>query len=592
MNELSDQVRGIIFVLLVVAITFVWLHFYQPPVPLPQKAGQTATQTSPATGAGSAQATGQGTAQSSVSTVPARPVSISAVQASEEKLISVDSMLYRVELSNRGGVVRMWKLKKYFDDQQPPQPLDLVNAAAAQQLGWPFSLMLSDPQLEAQANSALYQLTVGDVTAGAPAKTAIAAPPASQLNAPVVVTFHWSDGHLDVTKKLTFNQNYQMNVEVAATLDGKPIPVAIAWRGGFGDKAVRNASQLVSVFYKQQDKLNLLQYKKLGVPGNQSLPAEQYGPLEFAGIEDQFFAATFISDGTGISLWHWTQYHSFAANNQTTSEPEAQMAVGAPDPGPVKMRVFVGPKDLDLLTKVQPSLEGLINFGWFGVIGKPLLFALQWLHRYIPNWGWAIIVLTLCINFALFPLKMKSWRSMQEMQKVAPEMRAIQDRYKKYSMTDPRRKNMQTEMAEVYQKHGINPMAQLGGCLPMLFQMPVWYSLWRVLTGAIELRHAPWMLWIHDLSVRDPYYILPVAMAITMYLMTKMTPQSAAIDPAQQKMMSLMPLMFAAIFFTYASGLNLYMFTSNLVGVGQQWYLNRTRPMPSRSKFKKKKEKE
>src|ERR1017187_5913178 len=297
----------------------------------------------------------------------------------------------------------------------------------------------------------------------------------------------------------------------------------------------------------------------------------------------------FIPDATGISLWHWTQYHSFAANNQTTSEPEAQMAVGAPDPGPVKMRVFVGPKDLDLLTKVQPSLEGLINFGWFGVIGKPLLFALQWLHRYIPNWGWAIIVLTLCINFALFPLKMKSWRSMQ---KVAPEMRAIQDRYKKYSMTDPRRKNMQTEMAEVYQKHGINPMAQLGGCLPMLFQMPVWYSLWRVLTGAIELRHAPWMLWIHDLSVRDPYYILPVAMAITMYLMTKMTPQSAAIDPAQQKMMSLMPLMFAAIFFTYASGLNLYMFTSNLVGVGQQWYLNRTRPMPSRSKFKKKKEKE
>jgi YidC/Oxa1 family membrane protein insertase len=145
-------------------------------------------------------------------------------------------------------------------------------------------------------------------------------------------------------------------------------------------------------------------------------------------------------------------------------------------------------------------------------------------------------------------------------------------------------------MAELYQRHGINPMAQLGGCLPMLFQMPVWYALWRVLTGAIELRHAPWIGWIHDLSVRDPFYILPVAMAITMYLMTKMTPQSAAIDPAQQKMMSLMPLMFAAIFFTYASGLNLYMFTSNLVGVGQQWYLNRTRPLPSRSKFKKKKE--
>jgi YidC/Oxa1 family membrane protein insertase len=586
-NELSDQVRGIIFVLLVVAITFVWVHFYQPPVLPPQRAGQAATQTSPAQGLAPGPGSAQGTTQSAVSSSRAMLASIPAVQASEEKIAAVDSTLYRVELSNRGGVVRSWKLKKYFDDQQPPQPLDLINTAAAQQLGWPLSLMLSDPQLETQANSALYQVTVADVAKGVPAKTAA---PLDELNAPVGLLFHWSDGHLDVTKRLNFNQDYQLSIEATVTLDGKPIPSAIAWRGGFGDKAVRNASQLVSVFYQQNGKLNLLQYKKLGVSGNQSQPAEQYGPLEFAGLEDQFFAAAFIPDGTDISLWHWTQYHSFAANGQTISEPEAEMAAGAASPGAVKMRVFVGPKDLGLLGKVQPSLEGLINFGWFGVIGKPLLFALQWLHRYIPNWGWAIIVLTLGINFALFPLKMKSWRSMQEMQKVAPEMRSIQDRYKKYSMTDPRRKNMQTEMAELYQRHGINPMAQLGGCLPMLFQMPVWYALWRVLTGAIELRHAPWIGWIHDLSVRDPFYILPVAMAITMYLMTKMTPQSAAVDPAQQKMLSLMPLMFAAIFFTYASGLNLYMFTSNLVGVGQQWYLNRTRPLPSRSKFKKKKE--
>ena len=132
-----------------------------------------------------------------------------------------------------------------------------------------------------------------------------------------------------------------------------------------------------------------------------------------------------------------------------------------------------------------------MNFGWTGVIAKPLLFALQWLHRYIPNWGWAIVALTLVINFAVFPLKMKSWRSMQDMQKLAPEMRAISDKYKKYSMTDPRKKGQQEEMAELYQRHGINPMAQLGGCVPMLIQMPIWWALWRVLTGAIELRHAP-----------------------------------------------------------------------------------------------------
>jgi len=178
------------------------------------------------------------------------------------------------------------------------------------------------------------------------------------------------------------------------------------------------------------------------------------------------------------------------------------------------------------------------------------------------------------------------------MDKVGPEIRAIQDRYKKYSMTDPRRKKMQDEMAELYQRHGINPMAQLGGCLPMLLQMPIWWALWRVLTGAIELRHAPWILWIHDLSVKDPYWVLPIAMGITMYISTAMTPQSAAIDPAQQKMLRLMPLTLVVIFFRYASGLNLYMFTSNIIGVAQQYYLNRTRPMPTNSPFKNKKKKQ
>jgi YidC/Oxa1 family membrane protein insertase len=251
------------------------------------------------------------------------------------------------------------------------------------------------------------------------------------------------------------------------------------------------------------------------------------------------------------------------------------------------MRVYVGPKDLAILSKEGPSLEALVNFGWTGVVAKPLLFILQWLHRYIPNWGWAIVVLTLVINFALFPLKFKSQRSMQRMAKVAPEIRSIQDRYKKYSMSDPRKRKMNEEVMAIYQREGINPV---GGCLPMLPQLPIWWALWRVLNGAIELRHAPWLGWIHDLSAKDPYYILPVLMAILMYLSTKMTPQTS-VDPSQQRMMSLMPLMMAAFFFNLSSGLNLYMFTSNLIGVSQQYYLNRTQPLPTpKPKFKKKNE--
>ncbi|MGH9698485.1 MAG: membrane protein insertase YidC [Candidatus Acidiferrales bacterium] len=570
---MNDQLRAILFVVLALLILFTWSHFVKTPVPS-QKPGEAqqhglvapqspATTTPPGAVAESAGARTTAALESS------KPVKIPVVQSTAEKSVVIESTLYRVELSNRGGVVRSWQLKKYFDDQTPPRPLDVVDPNSAAQLGWPLSVLLSDAQLEAKANSALYEIT----------------PDTGHLNAPSVITLHWSDGHLDVTKKLSFTQNYELSLDVSVTLDGKPLPAAIAWRGGFGDKEVYKASQLVSIFYNTNNKITLLQYKKLGVPGHQDHPYLQMGPLEFTGIEDQFFTAVFIPQDTDLSLWHWTQQHNITVDDKPATEPEAEMAAGTSGNGPFRARLFVGPKDLTLLEKMNPPLEGLINFGWTGIIAKPLFYALKWTFKYVPNYGWAIVLLTLAINLPLFPFKMMSWRSMQKMQKVAPEVRSIQDRYKKYSMNDPRKRKMNEEVMAVYSREGINPMMS---CLPMLVQAPIWWALWRVLTGAIELRHAQWIWWIHDLSVKDPYYILPAAMAVTMYLMTKMTPQASA-DPTQQKMQTLMPLMFAVFFFTLSSGLNLYMFTSNLVGVGQQLYLNKTDPLPSRSKFKKKK---
>lgn len=564
MNEMGDQIRAVVFVVVALLILFAWGHFYKPPVAPPQPA-QTTSQPATSQAPVNTSASAGKPAQVNDAVAAASPAKI---EAANEKLIAIESPLYVVEFSNRGGVVRSWKLKKYSDDQKPPHLLDLVNNAAAQQLGWPFSLVLSDAQLEAKANSALYEVT----------------PDQPNLPAPGEVTFHWSDGHLDVTKKLIFGINYEMTVEVSVLLDGNPIPAALAWRGGFGDRAVYKAASLVTVYYKLNDKLELLQYKKLGVSGNQSQPALQNGPMEYLGIEDQFFTAAFLPDGAQLSLWHWTQDHGIVDDGKPASEPIAEMAAGTAIATPLRARLYVGPKDLKILEKTKPPLAELINFGWTGVIAKPLLWILQTIQTKVPNYGWCIVLLTLVINFAMFPLKMKSWRSMQKMQKVGPEIRQIQDRYKKYSMTDPRKKKMNEEVMAIYSREGINPM---GSCLPMLFQMPIWWALWRVLNGAIELRHAPWIGWIHDLSAKDPYYILPIGMAIMMYLMTKMTPQTTT-DPAQQKMMSLMPLMFGFFFFNLSSGLNLYMFTSNLVGIAQQVYLNRSEPLPSRSKFKKK----
>jgi YidC/Oxa1 family membrane protein insertase len=562
---MSEQSRVVLFILLMVVIFFVWTKYFSPPPPPAKKQLPQTAQTAPAP---------VGKTPGELKAAPAKPVAIPVIGASGEKTIVVSSSDYRVELSNEGAVVKSWKLEKYLDTEKPPKPLDLVHSSSASELGWPLSLVLANSQDEEKVNTALYQIEPE--------------PTSGELQAPAEVTLRWSDGHLAVAKTLKFAQNYQVTMDVSVTKDGQPIPVAVAWRGGFGDRSVEDWAQHVSVFYNQNGSTELKEYKKLGASGNQSQPYEIGGPMEFLGIEDQFFAAAFLPEKPVLSLWDWTQYHNVTTGSKPVSTPIASMAAGSSNAEPLQMRLFVGPKDITVLRSVRPSLSGLINFGWTSIIAKPLLYALQWTHKYVPNYGWAIVLLTLAINFPLFPLRLMSQKSMRKMQKVAPEMRAIQDRYKKYSLRDPRRRKMNEEIMELYQKHGVNPLP-VGACLPMLIQLPIWWALDRVLIASIELRHAPWVLWIHDLSVKDPYYVLPIAMGIAMYLSTAMMPQPAGVDPAQQKMMKWMPIFMAAFFINLSSGLNLYILTSSLVGAGQQVYLNRTQPMPTaKGRFKKK----
>jgi YidC/Oxa1 family membrane protein insertase len=560
---MSEQSRVVLFILLAALILFTWLKFFAPPPPPQNKPQHPQTaQNAPAPNPGEPNVP-----------PPSKPVQVPVVQASSEKTITVSNDQYRIELSNRGAVAKSWKLEKYLNQENPPQPLDLVHPDSASELGWPLSLVLSNSQDEQKVNAALYSVE----------------PASGDLKAPAEVTFRWSDGHLAVTKTLKFEQDYQVSMDVTVTRDGQHVPVAVAWRGGFGDASVEDWAQRANVFYNQSGSIELEAYKKLGVSGNQSQPQEIAGPMQFLGIEDQFFAAAFLPDNQNLSLWDWTQYHNVTTGSKPVSTPIASVAAGNTAAEPLHMRMFVGPKDISVLRSVRPSLSGLINFGWTSIVAKPLLYALQWMHKYISNWGWAIVLLTLAINLPLFPLRLMSQKSMRKMQKVAPEMRAIQDRYKKYSLRDPRRRKMNEEIMELYQKHGVNPLP-IGACLPMLIQLPIWWALDRVLVASIELRHAPWVLWIHDLSVKDPYYILPIAMGIAMYLSTAMTPQVTGVDPAQQKMMKWMPIFMAAFFINLSAGLNLYILTSSLVGAGQQVYLNRTQPMPvAKGGFKKKK---
>ena len=563
MKELSPERRALLAALLSLVVVVGWQLLFAPKPPIrPARPAPAQAPTQPAGAPAAAPAAPEPPSAAAAPPIPAKA-------AGGEKTIVVENGLYRVVLSNRGAVVRSWQLKKYTDDHKPPRILDLVHAEAAQQTGgWPFSLALEDTQLEAQANSALFEV----------------APGTTSLQAPAELQFEWSDGHLGVSKRMKFDRSYLVEIETSVTLDGKPLAHGVAWRGGFGDTTVYQPAEQVQVFFSAGGKLQILPYKKLGVPDQPAQRQRQAGTFDYVGIEDHYFVAAFLPPAgstASLTLWDWKLERDIQQDGQAVKEPVAEMAAGPAAAGTLALRVFVGPKDFDSLKKFTPPLTDLVQFGWLEFVALPLFYLLKWLYSYVPNYGWAIILMTVLINMLLFPLKVKSWRSMQRMQKVAPEIKTIQERYKKYSLRDPRKQKMNEEVMAVYKREGVNPM---GGCLPMLLQFPIWFALYRMLNVTIELRHAPWLGWIKDLSARDPYYILPVVMAVTMYVMQKMTPTTAT-DPTQQRMMNLMPLMFGGMFivFPVSSGLVLYILSSNLVGMAQQWYLNRTAPADAKA---------
>ena len=584
-KELSTETRSLIAAVLCLLVIAGWSLIYKPQQPTPTKPSSATT--TPASAPTSATSAGSSPTPSQASAKPAPAVAVHA--AGEERSIVIESDLYRVQFSNRGAVVRSWQLKKFTDDHTPARTLDLVHPEAAQQEGaWPFSLALDDPQQESTANNALFEIKSSGTV---PETSAV-------LRAPAEVAFTWSDGHLEITKRLKFDESYIVNVQTSVSLDGKPLQFGLAWRGGFGDATAGRAALQTQVFNSASGKLNTIAAKNLGKPGQATVRATIPGTFDFVGIEDLYFAVAYLPPFTArgdlvdapFTQTGWTfQYNTTSADGKTESQTVPEMAAGFATPGPLDHRMYVGPKSIDGLKAVRPPLNGLVQFGWRTVIAEPLFYALRWVHRYVPNYGWAIVLMTIGINMVMFPLKVKSMRAMIKMQKVAPEIKSIQERYKKYSMRDPKKAEMNKEVMAVYSREGINP---LGSCWPMLIQMPIWMGLYSMLAYTIELRHAPWIGWVHDLAAPDRYYILPITMGITMYMMQKMTPTPGA-DPAQAKMMALMPIMFAGMFIIYPtpSGLTLYILTSNIIGMVQQWYLFRTMPpppKPSRGPGKKK----
>jgi len=549
--------------LLVFALTFLVIILFQPLLKkyLPQSAVP----------APEPPAAAQPSAQTAASSVPQPSVAVTGVgkQASAEAETVVENELYRVTFTNRGGLVKSWVLKTYFDEHG--KPLELVSSAA-QNYGYPMSLWTYDEAQRNKINSALYVLASDH-----PVKVERIG---GVLTAPAELTFEYADQDVAVRKTFGFDHTYLVHLETSVISKGSQVTALPMWPAGFGDQSSPSSYAASRIEHQYNDKTERLDIKKI------SGGATVQGPFNWAGVVDQYFAAVFLPDdiqnAAMVTLRHQVDVPRDARSpkpGETIKADVLGVGVGSLR-GPSVERLYVGPKSLGVLESVAvptltgapPDLRGLINFGFFGVIARPLFLWLKWTYGWIHNWGWAIAIQTLIINLALLPLRISSMKSALKMQKVAPQIKAIQEKYKKYSMRDPRKQEMNQEVSALYKAEGVNPV---GGCLPMVIQMPFLFAYYSMLGAALDLRQAPW-LWIRDLSSPDPWHLLPIGIIITMLLTQRMTPQPG-MDPSQQKMMTfMMPLMLGVISWNLAAGLCLYWSEGNLIALAQQSVMNRT----------------
>ena len=553
--------RVLIAIFLSFLVLYAFQGLFETPKPKPKattaaaqggKSGELAATSSPATAA--AVASGQSGAAGTGTTEPAAPAAAALVAATKVQDIRVETADVEAVFTNKGGELKSWRLKHYKD--RDGKPLELVVTQLMKSYPYPFSLKVDDPAVTARMNDALY-VVGGASGADIDARTK-----------PVTLTFEYEDATgLHVRKQFTIQpSSYILTFQVAATNGGQTLNPAVEWGPGLGDVWNSEMSRYVQkpeglVFHADTEKVERLSAKDLS---KQSSYAGNYG---YVGVDDNYFMSTLLFPG----MVH-VQYEPLSVPESSAPKAAVQDLVAyqvQPEKADVPLKVFFGPKDFDVLASIDRNLVRAINFGWFSFLVVPLLRALKWLNGYTHNYGWAIISLTVLINLAIFPLRHKSVVSMRKMQEIQPQVKAIQARYSKFKATDPARQKMNVEMMDLYRENGVNPAS---GCLPMILTLPVLYAIYSLLEVAIEIRGAPFIWWIKDLSLHDPLYITPVLMGISMMWQQRMTPSTA--DPTQQKIMLVMPIVFTVMFLWAPSGLVLYWLVSNVWAIGQQYVTN------------------
>ena len=480
------------------------------------------------------------------------PMSTETTTETKAEFPFLETDLYRIQFANRGAVVLSWVLKNFKDNTG--KPLDLVSAVNTTAIGVrPFSYDFKDQKPPLELSTALFAMEKG-----ADGKS---------------ITFAYSDGKVTARKSFSFrDKSYLGEVKSEVVSNGSLLSHGLVWRGGFGDQSVDKA-------YAAQ--LSLYQEANENYPTTLESSKAENGPIvnagnyTFVGMEDAFFAALFLPKaGQTVEIKTFTDKLPWPAGSNDFL-PFVGTGVGLA--GKNEFKLYVGPKDLAVLTATDPRIESVVDWGWFGWIARPLFAMLRWVHAHsFQNWGWAIVLVTVMINLALVPLKLSSMKSMKKMALLQPQIQAINDRYKGVGMNDPRANEKNTETMDLYKKNGVNPA---GGCVPLLLQFPFFIGFYKVLSVATELRGAEW-LWVTDLSRPETLAlrVLPGLMLGSQIYLQKMTPTTGG-DPAQQRMMMfMMPVMMAFLFWNASSGLVLYWLTGNVVGIAQQMFFNKLTP--------------
>lgn len=500
-----------------------------------------------------------------------------SVQAAAESTTVVENELYKITFSNRGGQAVSWVLKKYRDTQG--QPLDLIHQGAAKLYGYPLSLHTYEPAMDQQLATALYVPS----TTGA-------------MQAPGTLSFEYSAGNLTVKKTFTFDDTYVLHADTLVTRNGAPVRALLSWPSGLGDTETAQAYAGLQIDSSKNGNEEHEAFKK--IPNGNTLN----GPFDWAGVSDQYFGAIFLPDSPATASV--VQFHNEIDVNKVQRTNGVGQGAPAKDAKPIlvpvlgaalgdtsghtQTRIFAGPKSVDVLSKIKgangTTLKPLLDFGFFGAIGKYLFLALRAIHAWIApagaiamtaldrSWGWAIILLTILINLVLLPLRVIGMQSALKMARIQPMIDAIKAKHGNPGPTDPKAATMNAEIMQKQKDEGVN---MFGGCIPTLIQLPLLFAFFAMLTKVVELRQAHFF-WLPDLSAADPLHILPVVMVLSSFLVQFYTP-SPGVDPQQQKMMAfMMPLFSGWMTWNYASGLALYWTVGNFIMIIQQLVMNQT----------------